>query len=450
MIVFGAGELFRVPASGGTPVAITAFDPARKESMHFGPSFLPDGRRFLYTRRSIEGEKSAIYLGSVDAGPEQQGSKRFVNSNWQPMYASSPDPSSGYLLFVRDGTMMAQPFDNRRMELTGQPSVLAERVSDNNPNANGGGWAGFSAPSNDVLVFQRGAAPDRQLTWYDRAGKALGTTDEPGVYFGLSLSPDGARLAVRKARGPERNVWLLDLSRDTSMRFTFGSTIDANPVWSPDGSRMIFGSNRNGVYDLYEKATNGGKQEEVLLESSEDKFPFSWSSDGRLLLYSVDHPKTKWDIWVLPLEGGKKPVPFLATEFNERNAQFSPDQRWVAYNSDESGHYELYVRPFFMNSAGRVAEGGGKWQISNGGGAESRWRRDGRELYYRTDAGIMAVEIATNPSFKPGKPQLLGIPRFGGPWDSSADGQRFLLPAPKITKPEPFTLVLNWETGLKK
>lgn len=450
VIVFGAGVLYRVPASGGVPVAMTALDPARRESMHFGASFLTEGRHFVYTRRSIEGRKSGIYVGSVDAKPEQQSSKPLVASNWQPSYASSPDPVTGYLLFVRDGALMAQAFDNRRMELKGQPSVLAERVSDNNPDANGGGWGGFSAPDNDVLVFQRGASGERQLSWYDRAGKALGTFGEPNVYYQLALSPDGTRLAMRTPKGPERNIWLFDLSLDTTTRFTFGSAIDADPVWSPDGGRIIFSSNRDGPYDLYQKPSNGAKQEEVLLHSSEDKVPTSWSRDGRFLLYEVRHSKTANGIWVLPLEGDKKPVPFLIGELNSRSAQFSSDGRWVAYNSDESGHWEVYVRSFSMNAAGTVAEGGGKWQISNGVAVEPRWRSDGRELYYSTAAGIMAVEVATKPVFKPGKPQLLGIPPFTRLWGPSADGQRFFALQPKVTRPEPYTVVLNWQAGLKK
>ena len=453
VIVFGARELYRVPVSGGVPVAITALDPARQESMHFGPSLLPDRRRFVYVRRSSDTSRSAIYVGSVDANPQLQSSRQVVSSNWQPSYASSPDPGMGYLLFVRDGALMAQPFDNRRMELTGQPSVLTQRVSDNNPNSNRGGWGGFSASGKDVLVFQPGATADGQLTWYDRAGKVLGTIDEPGVYLGAALSPDGTRLAMRKEKGPDRNIWLLDTSRDMYTRFTFGSAADADPVWSSDGSRIIFRSNRNGFYDLYQKPANGGGQEELLFKSSEDKYPYSWSSDGRFLLYAVDHPKTRRDIWVLPLEGDRKPVPFLNTEFSEQHPQFSPDGHWVAYASDESdasGRYEVYVRSFSMNSSGTVAEGGAKLQISNGIAVEPRWRADGRELYYWTSAGIMAVDIATSPEFKPGKARLLGIPPFAGPWGPSADGQRFFALAPKITKPEPFTVVLNWQAGLKK
>jgi Tol biopolymer transport system component len=450
VIVFGSPiGLFRVPASGGVPVQITAADPARQEVYHIEPSFLPDGRHFVYTHYSSDKEKSGIYVGSVDAKPEQQSSKFLVASNWGPVYAPSADPSTGYLLFMREGTLMAQPFDNRRLELKGQATPVAEQVGDNN---NGGGRGAFSASANDVLVFWRGGTtPDRQLTWYDRQGKVLGTAGEPGDYQELALSPDGTRVALMKRSGQASDLWLLDLSRDTSTRFTFGlaTGIDSHPVWSPDGSRIIFSSGN----DLYQKPTSSVKDAELLLKSSAPQ-AMGWSRDGRFLLYRMFDPKTDWDFWVLPQEGDKKPVPFLVTEFNEHDARFSPDGHWVAYDSNESGHLEIYVRSFAMNSAGTAVEAGGKWQISNGYGNQPCWRGDGRELYYRArDGQVMAVEIATNPEFRPGKPQTLGF-WAGAEWDCTVDGRRFLVAVPKTTgkgdRPEPYTVILNWQGGLKK
>ena len=423
--------------------------------MHFGPSFLPDGRHFVYMRASTDEGKSAIYVGSVDAKPEQQSSKPLVASNSQPVYAPSADAGTGYLLFIREGTLMAQPFDNHRLELKGRAAPVAEQVTS---NIVGTAYVGFSASAN-VLVFPRNAWLGRQLTWYDREGKVMGTVGEPGLYGNVALSPDETRLALGNGRGGADNIWLLDLSRGgAGTRFTFDSASDTDPIWSPDGSRIIFSSNRDGPYNLYQKPADGAKDEEVLLKSSEDKFATSWSRDGRLLLYTVVHPKTKEDIWVLPLEGGRKPVPFLITEFNERQARFSPDGHWVAYTSDESGQREVYVRSFSMNSAGTAVEVGGKWPISNGPGADPRWRGDGRELYYRYYSSqrerLLAVEIATHPAFRAGEPQPLGVFAFtsvsgGLQWDSAADGRRFLSLADK-SAPQPDTVVLNWQAGLKK
>ena len=267
------------------------------------------------------------------------------------------------------------------------------------------------------------------------------------------------RLATENTTGPgATNIWLLDLSPGAaSTRFTFGSTSNGDPVWSPDGTRIIFCSNRDGRYNLYQKEAKGGKEEEVLLTSSEDKRATSWSRDGRFLLYQVDHPKTKSDLWVLPMEGNKKPVPFLITEFNERQARFSPDGHWVAYTSNESGHDEVYVRSFSMNSTGTAVEVGGKWQISSGYGQEPRWRGDGRELYYRSRGrGLLAVEIATSPAFRAGNPQALGDFAFssvtavaGSQWDSAADGRRFLGRG-TANGTQPFTVMMNWQAGLKK
>jgi Tol biopolymer transport system component len=354
---------------------------------------------------------------------------------------------------MRESTLFAQPFDNRRLELEGQAMPVAEEVGD---TGGGFGTGAFSVSANDVLVFQRGAASDRQLTWYDRAGKVLETAGPPGDYENLELSPDGTRVAFSKGGYSASNIWLLDLSRGgTPTRFTFGSASDVGTVWSPDGSRIIFSSNRDGPFSLYQKPASGVKDEEILLKSNESKVASSWSRDGRFLLYTSENPKTREDIWVLPLEGDKKPVPFLMTEFSEFDARFSPDGRWVAYTSNESGNNEVYVRSFSMNSGG-TPEVGGKLPISNGPATDPRWRRDGRELYYRSypDGRLMAVEIATDHGFRPGRPQPVGSlsvaeGALGNSWDAAADGKRFLTLAAKNGS-EPYTVVLNWQAGLKK
>jgi hypothetical protein len=321
-----------------------------------------------------------------------------VASSWGPGYAPSAESSTGYLLFLRDRALMAQPFDNRRLEMTGQAVPVAEQVASDLPDS---GTGAFSASANDVLAFWRSdAASNQQLTWCDREGKVLGNLGEPGDYQGLALSPDGTKLALGQASRTvenyvdkryvaltglavmehldlsHREVWLLDLSRSTSTRFTFGSAIDADPVWSPDGNRIVFSSNRDGgTFTLYQKLVSGVKEEEVLLKTSVNKFPTSWSRDGRFLLYDSLDPTMKMDIWVLPLESDKHPVPFLRTEFWESDAHFSPDGHWVAYVSDESGQPEVYVRSFASNSGGTAVEVGGKWLVSNGSGVVSNVRK---------------------------------------------------------------------------
>jgi eukaryotic-like serine/threonine-protein kinase len=352
---------------------------------------------------------------------------------------------------MREGSLMAQPFDNHLFALRGQPTPVAEQVADN--GGGGGAYAAFSTSNNGVLVFQRRAASDQQLTWYDGEGKVLGTTGEPGEYDGLALSPDGKRLALVKARAADAdNIWLLDLPRGVSTKFTFGPASELYPAWSPDGSQIVFSSNRDGPFNLFEKPVNSGKSEVVLLKTNQNKFATSWSRDGRFLLYTVADPKTKDDIWVLPLNNPKTPMPFLVTEFNETQARFSPDGHWVAYSSDESGRFEVYVRSFTINSAGTAVELGDKWPISDRGGREPRWRGDGRELYYQSiaDRRLMAVKIATHPAFRAEPPQALGVVTFReSVWDSAADGKRFLRLAAKTARPEPYTVVLNWQTGLK-
>jgi Tol biopolymer transport system component len=314
----------------------------------------------------------------------------------------------------------------------------------------------FSASASGVLVYRTAGGGDSQITWLDRQGKVLGTIGEPGTYATLAISPDGTRAIVSRSDVNANDaLWLLDLSRGASTRFTFGSSIALLGTWSPDGSRIIFGSNRGGGDDLYQKASSGVKDEELLLNSSEAKYPTSWSRGGRFLLYTSI--KAKSDLWVLPLEGDKKPFPFLRSEFNNEDGQFSPDGRSVAYISDESGRNEVYVRAFLPDPTAAASDTGGVSLISTGGGSQPRWRGDGKELYYRApDGKLMAVEIATNPVFRTGVPKALFqmppsvLSTIYHSWDLAPDGKRFLFAAPTEQGTAPFTVVLNWQAGLKK
>ena len=310
----------------------------------------------------------------------------------------------------------------------------------------------FSASANGILVYKSGGSQEGQLTWFDQRGRRLGTVGEPGTCLTLALSPDGTRAAVSRLSASPA-LWLTDLSRGTATRFTFGSSPAVAGTWSPDSNRIIFAF--ANTFDLYVKAASGVRPEEHLLASSQPKYPMSWSSDGRFLLYRTSNPKTvKRDLWVLPLEGEKIPFPLLSTEFNHSCGQLSPDGRWIAYTSDESGRDEVYVRTFSPESSAAASDEG-KWLVSTGGGSEPRWSGDGKRLYYLApDRKLMTVEIATDPGLTASVPKVL----FQAPqrtatlpyaWDVTSDGKRFLFSAPAEQR-KPFTLVLNWQAALKK
>jgi Tol biopolymer transport system component len=456
VIIFGTanGGLMRVSAAGGSASPLTVLDPSRHEARHILPSFLPDGRHFLYVRLSSTSstpENNGVHVGSLDAKPEEQSSKLLVATQYGAAYVPTSGGDSGQLLFVRDGTLFAQPFDARRLELSAEPVTVAEQIGSNL------GFAFFSVSVSDRLVYRAGSGlGNSQLTWFDRQGKVLSTSGEPGAYVMLALSPDGTRAAATEG-DRSSGLWLLDFSRSTRTRFTFGPSAAVDPVWSPDGNRIIFRSGPGGAPDLYQKLASGVKDEELLLKSTEMKYPTSWSRDGRFLLYTIRETKGRLGLWVLPLEGDRKPWPFLRTEFNERDGQFSPDGHWVAYISDESSRTEIYVRAFSPDSAGAASVAGGKWLISTGGGTAPRWRGDGKELFYLgPDGKLMAVEVTTDPVFRTGTPKVLFqapqvLPSIVTFWDLAADGKRFLFPAPIAqSEPAPFTVVLNWPSLLKK
>jgi eukaryotic-like serine/threonine-protein kinase len=423
-------------------------DSSRGEISHTFPWFLPDGRHFLYLRTSDQPENGGVYIGSLDAKPEGQDPKRLLITAHQAIYVPSLDSGSGHLLFLRDGTLIAQPFDTKRLELTGEPITVAEQIGSYKE------FGFFSASTNGVVAFRIGGIEASHLTWPDREGKVLGTVGEQGIYGIPAPSPDGKQAAVER-RDPESgkwSIWLFDFARGTSARFTFGSASAQHPIWTPDGKRVIFASDPNGVLDLYQKEANGAKAEELLLKSSEGKGPGSVSPDGRFLMYAAINPKTKLDLWVLPLQGNQKPFVFLQTEFNQGDGHFSPDGRLVAYRSDESGHWEIYVRPFVPDSAATQSAIGGKWQISNGGGIRPWWSPDGKELYYLTpDGKVMVVPVSTSPTFQAGVPKFLfqeqSLRIVGG---YTADGKRFLFPISMVQAAQtPFTVVLNWQAELK-
>ena len=446
VIIFGgrgAGPIERVSASGGTPTPVTAL--AQAEGYHTFPVFLPDGRHFYLRVGSTRG----IYAGSLDAKPAEQATKPILESFLAATFAPSSIPSGGYLLFLRGNTLMAQPFDVRHLALAGEAVPLADRV------ATFGSAGGFSVSSNGVLAYRTGGTANlTQFTWYDRKGNMLSRVGEPGTYSGMDLSPDGARVAHLR----QQDVWIMDLTRGIDTRFTFDPAAAGYPVWSPDGSKIAFSSQRPGLLGLYVKPSNGALEEQPLLTSPDGKTVTSWSRDGRYLLYVASDPGTKNDVWVLPLEtggGAGKPVPLLQTAFQEINPFFSEDMRWIGYLSNESGRHEAYVRPFLASGpSGAPVLGDGKWQISKDGAQSLFWRDDGKEIVLLgLDGSLSSVEISTSPAFRAGSPQpMFRVPTATASLTATRDLKRFLLAVPpgEPEKPEPITVVLNWESALKK
>ncbi len=456
VIVFASttfGPLSRVFASGGLPITLTKLDTSRQENSHRWPCFLPDGKHFLFLARGSGDATDAISLGSLDT-TEKSEVVLLANSNMA--YAA------GRILFVRDQSLMAQPFDATRLQLSGD----AVRVFDGVLYGTSFSRAIFSASANGILAYQTGAPhEDRQLVWFDRSGKQLGAASKPGNYIDVRLSPDGKRIAVDlfDPRSRTNDIWLVEMARDVWTRFTFGSSIHRLPVWSPDGAEIAFSAKGKGHLDLYRKATSGSGGEEVILESDVDKVLTDWSADGKYLAYlTVGDPKTKSDSWILPLSSGRDrgkqdPILFLQTAFNEgAGAAFSPDGKWIAYQSDESGKEQVYVQAF--------PGPGGKWQISTAGGTRPHWRRDGRELFYLADDNILtAVEVrgnlsefevgAIHPLFKANPALAVGTiaPTGGTGYDVTGDGQRFLINTfSDHGESSPITLVVGWDEELKK
>jgi Tol biopolymer transport system component len=441
VIVFGpnaGGPLYRISAAGGPAAPITTLDVTRNQTVHSWPHFLPDGRHFLYLARSTQRENSAIYVGSIDSND----SKLLVNADSSPAYAPP-----GYLLFMRERTLMAQPFDAGKLQLTGEPFPIAEQVGFN--SANGRGF--FAVSENGVLVYRSNVFADTQLAWFDRTGKQIARVGTAGPITSLALSPDDRRVVESRLDSQgSSDLWVVEQARET--RFTFDPANDANPIWSPDGNRIAFNSSRSGSIDLYLKPASGAGNEELLFKSNNNpKGALDWSSDGRFILYGELDPKTNVDLWVLPLFGDQKPISVLQTTFTETQGRFSPDGRWIAYASNESGTFQVYVQSF--------PPSGGKWMISTNGGYQPRWRRDGKELFYlAADRKLMVVDVKEDANkFEAGSPRALFEMRVSvgfttvSSYEITRDGQGVLVNTPgEESSPSPLTVVMNWTAGLKR
>ena len=432
-------HLYRVPSSGGTPKQISTPDPNRGEQSHRWPMFLPDGRHYLYMAANFSGQKGvdAIFVGSLDSSE-----KRFlVEASANAAYAAP-----GYLLFYRDKSLLAQPFDQRHFALTGEPTTILTDI-EYRPQVK---RAVFGIADNGVLAQSGSGVALSQLVWFDRKGTQLGTVGRPDVHGNVSVAPNGKSVAVNTLDMTSQNtdIWTYDLQRGSPKRLTFIPGNSADPIWSPDGGRLVFGSTRapSLLADLYMKNSDGTQEEKNVVHSDAFKWPNDWSKDGKYILYTGDR-----DLWFATQPDLKSSL-FLKAPSVARNGQFSPDGKWVAYASNETGKWEIYVTSF--------PDAKGRWQVSSGGGEQPRWRGDGRELFYlSSDSRMMAVPVMTGTNFDAGTPVALfqAAPRQPIPatdlfaYDVSRDGQRFLiLTQVKQAETAPMSVVLNWDAKLNK
>ena len=426
--------LWRVDAAGGVPKPIVTPEPAKGVMGAGWPVFLPGGDHFLYQVTMANPEDGTLMVRALD-GTE---GKPVLKTTSQVVYAPP-----GYLLFVRERTLVAQRFDLRNHEVTGEPIPLSEGLGLDNV-----GLASISASTNGVLAYRAGQAARRRLLWVDRNGKETLALEDEREYVDTWLSPDGRRLVFdADEAGSKGDLWIRDFDRGTTTRFTFEPEREFAPVWSPDGRRIVF-SIQGKSWDLQVKNAAGTGEAEPLLQTDEDTFATDWSTRDDTLVFASRGPETSWDLWALPMTGERKPFPLRKTKFAELNATVSPDGRFLAYQSNESGRVEVYVQEF--------PEARSKWQVSPDGGREPFWRADGRELYYRApDARMMAVAIDKGETFTAGTPQPLFRARFSpvnarGLYRPTPDGQRFLILAPLGRDAiQPATVVLNWTSAIQ-
>jgi serine/threonine protein kinase len=438
-----ADTIYRVSSDGGNATQVTMLDSSRQELRHQWPYLLPDGKHFLFSARSSNPENNAIYVASLDS-PQR---KLLVNILSNPVYVPP-----GYLLFNREGTLMARPFDAQRLELTGGEVPIAENVDFNPVN----GRAAFSASENGVLGYRTGAGSNSQLRWFDRSGKPLGVLGDPARYSDVQLSPDGKQASVSIVDPTKRtsDIWIFDVESGLKTKFTFDPADDLAMVWKPDGKRAVFSSQRKGHFDLYQKNADGTGTEELLFEDNLNKYPVSFTPDGKFLLYVSTGGPTGSDLFVLSL-ADRKSVPFVNTSASETPGGFSPDARWIAYVSNESGQNQVYVAPF--------PGPGGKRLVSSVGaepGNARWWSHDGSEIFYiARDRTLMVAAVnGKGTSFEVGAVKPLFQPlRVGSrahidmQYDVSPDGQRFLIyTASEQTSSAPISVVANWTAALKK
>jgi eukaryotic-like serine/threonine-protein kinase len=436
VILFAPNEpsgLMRIGEGGGMPAPATRLDAAKGETHHAWPSFLPDGKHFLFTVYATEPANSGVFIGSL-------GSLQATRLLSEETNAQYTEP--GYILFSRGGSLMAQPFDAPKRRFTGDAFPVAQEVSESHVLSR----AMFSA-SSGVLAYRndRPEGPSR-LRWFDRKGGQLGDIGQPGPYNYPALSPDGHAVAVDIGAGGHRDTWIFDLVRKTNSRLTSGGGAHYSPSWSPDGRQVAFSfGDYQGRVVVHRMAANGAGKEEPAAQLDRNAELSQWTADGKYLIMRAGGFGRVYEIWAAPLFGGGKPFPVVTGSFNNWQGRVSPDGRWIAYVGDETGRGQIYVQDF--------PPSGGKWQISTASGYFPRWRADGRELFYRQDSKVMSVDVKTSPGkLEAGIPKpLFDVPNSDRRFDVSADGQKFLMIVPNedMGPPKQFTVVINWPAGVK-
>lgn len=438
VILFAAnagGTIFRISSKGGTATAVTG--PTESESSYRFPSFLPDHQHFFIYVITNKLSESGIHIGSFDS----KQTHRLVLADSSGAYIN------GYLIYERAGTLRGQSFDSDQLKLSGEAFPISETPW---YSALVTGFSAFSA-GNNVLAYRSGGVEKTQFAWFDRTGKELENVGTPGVYYEPSFAPDEKRISLSAInfQNITSDIFMLDLLRGTFTRFTFEPEAEGTSLWSPDGKYIVYSSFPEG--GIYRKRADGTGKAELLLKLNIFGIPEDWSSDGRYISFSQLNFRTfHSDLWILPMDGDRKPFPYLESEFDENDSQIDPEGKWLAYTSNESGRPEVYVQSF--------PSPGNKVQISTDGGVTPKWRKDGKELFYVSpDKKIMSVAINTDPTFEAGVPKALFQTQIASNIESrnhyvvTADGQRFLINTPlKSIASSPINVVVNWTATLKK
>jgi Tol biopolymer transport system component/predicted Ser/Thr protein kinase len=439
VILFAPGPstgLFRVPAGGGTPeVVIRLGETGATETIRF-PSFLPDGEHFIYGHVTGSAQTGGLYLGSLKGGAPVRLHADYTRG----VYAA------GMLLFRVQETLMAQPFDLESLRLSGEMTPVAEGVGEGGHT----GYGAFSVSENGTLVYRGSVAQaSQQFTWFDRSGRSAETIGDPSQMFGVArLSPDGKQVAFGRPLGAGRAaVFLQPVSGGPASQIARGTRAGSRQVWSPDGTRIAFSKTTSGGEDLFVKHLNGGAQEEPLNAGGLNATPTDWSREW--IAFEKTSGQTSKDIWLLPTTGGGKPVVFLQTPANEGDGRISPDGRWMTYTQENAGRYEVFVQAISPEGAAT----GIPHHVSSSGGLFPYWRRDGKELFYSSADGLVAIPVTLGTTFQRGTAlTLFKLPQGAEGRVDSADGQRFLVTVP-VGADNPansLTVVLNWTEALKK